>query len=197
MIISFEGGEGVGKTTHAANLCSYLSNKELPWLSIREPGGSWLSEEVRALFFKEGLDTMTELLLVLASRRQNIVELIEPGLDKGSIVIIDRFIDSTIVYQGIAGGLGIETVRHLMEQTGTWLEPDVTFVMDIDPVKGLKRITPGDKFENRGIDYHYMLRKAFLDIATDRRHRIINADRDSSEVARDIITIVEEFLPHA
>jgi dTMP kinase len=194
VIISFEGGEGAGKTTHAAHLCSYLSKKELPWLSIREPGGSSISEEIRALFLKEGLDTMTELLLVLASRKQNIKELIEPGLEKGSTIIVDRFIDSTIVYQGIAGGLGIETVRHLMEQTGTWLEPDLTFVLDIDPAAALKRITPGDRFENKGIQYHHMLRKAFLDIATDKRHRIINAARNSIEVAREINSIVEEFL---
>lgn len=194
MIISFEGGEGVGKTTHVSHLCSYLSKKELPWLSLREPGGSCLSEEVRALFLKEGLDTMTELLLVLASRKQNIKELIEPGLEKGSIVIIDRFIDSTIVYQGIAGGLGPDIVKHLMEQTGTWLEPDLTFVLDIDPETALRRIIPGDKFENQGIHYHQMLRKAFLDIATDKRHRIINADRDSIEVAREIRSIAEEFL---
>jgi len=194
VIISFEGGEGVGKTTHAVNLCSYLNKKELPWLSIREPGGSSLSEEVRPLFFKEGLDTMTELLLVLASRKQNIQELIEPGLEKGSIVIIDRFIDSTIVYQGIAGGLGPDIVRHLMEQTGTWLEPDLTFVLDINPTTALRRIIPGDKFENQGIQYHLRLRKAFLDIATHKRHRIINADRDRIEVAREIISIAEEFL---
>jgi len=197
VIISFEGGEGVGKSTHALHLCSYLSKKELPWLSLREPGGSLISEEIRPLFLKEGLDTMTELLLVLASRKQNIKELIEPALQEGSIVIIDRFIDSTIVYQGIAGGLGPDLVRHVMEQTGTWLEPDLTFVMDIDPATALKRITPGDKFENRGIRYHQKLRKAFLDIATDKRHRIINADRDNMEVAREIISIVEELLSHA
>ena len=194
MIISFEGGEGVGKTTHALNLCSYLSKKELPWLSIREPGGSFLSEEIRSLFFKEGLDTMTELLLVLASRNQNIKEIIEPGLEKGSTIIIDRFIDSTLVYQGIAGGLGVETVRHLMELSGTWLEPDLTFVLDIDPAAALQRITPGDKFENKGLPYHQMLRKAFLDIAQEKRHRIVNADRDSMDVTREIIKIAEGFL---
>jgi dTMP kinase len=197
VIISFEGGEGVGKTTHVSHLCSYLSTKELPWLSFREPGGSLISEEIRALFLKEGLDAMTELLLVLASRKQNIMDLIAPGLAQGSIVIVDRFIDSTIVYQGIAGGLGRDTVKNLMEQSGTWLEPDLTFVMDMDPEAALKRITPGDKFENKDIHYHQSLRKAFLDIATDKRHRIINADRDTTEVAREIDAIVEEFLSHA
>ncbi len=76
---------------------------------------------------------MTELLLVLASRRQNIKEIIAPGLHRGTILVIDRFIDSTLVYQGIVGGLGYETVRRMMETTGTWLEPDLTFIMDVDP----------------------------------------------------------------
>ncbi len=194
MIISFEGGEGVGKTTHAARLCSYLAEKELPWLSLREPGGSSLSEKIRTLFLTDGIDEMTELLLVLASRRQNIREIIEPGLARGSIIVIDRFIDSTLVYQGIVGGLGCYEVRELMVKTGTWIVPDLTFVMDIDPATAMKRITPGDKFENQGMQYHQMLRRAFLDIATEKRHRIIDADRDSSEVTREILSLVEEAL---
>ncbi|MBN2298380.1 MAG: dTMP kinase [Deltaproteobacteria bacterium] len=193
MIISFEGGEGVGKSTHCARLCSILDNKELPWLSLREPGGSSLSEKIRSLFMSEGIDTMTELLLVLASRRQNIEEIIKPGLAKGKVIVIDRFIDSTLVYQGIVGGLGYHETKNLMESSGTWIEPDITFVLDVDPAKALKRITPGDKFENRDNEYHQMIRKAFLDIATEKRHRIINADRDRIEVTHEIVSLVEEF----
>jgi dTMP kinase len=194
MIITFEGGEGAGKTTQASRLCSYLESKGLPWLSFREPGGSRFSEEVRALFFREGLDVMTELLLVLASRRQNIRELVNPALDQGRIVVIDRFIDSTLVYQGIAGGLGIERVRKIMEDTGTWLEPDLSFVMDVEPSVALKRIEPGDKFERQGIDFHLRLRQAFLDTAQERRHHVIDTSRDREEVEREIIILVDRFL---
>ena len=88
----------------------------------------------------------------------------------------------------------MDKVKHLMEQSGTWIEPDLTFVMDIDPANALKRITPGDKFEHRGMEYHQKLRKAFLDIAKDKRHCVINADRNRSEVARDIIAEVEDRL---
>jgi dTMP kinase len=194
VIITFEGGEGAGKTTHAALLCSHLTSKGLSWISLREPGGSSFSEEVRSLFFREGLDVMTELLLVLASRRQNIREVIEPGLSRGKIVVIDRFVDSTLVYQGIVGGLGYGAVRKLMEMSGTWLEPDLTFVMDVDPAIALNRIKPGDKFERKGIDYHQKLRDAFLGLAGDSRHRIIDSGQSRERVASEIISIVDGFL---
>ncbi|HHO75872.1 MAG TPA: dTMP kinase [Deltaproteobacteria bacterium] len=194
MIISFEGGEGVGKSSHCARLCSALDNKKLPWLTFREPGGSFLSEKIRPLFMSEGIDTMTELLLVLASRRQNIFEIINPALDKGKIIIIDRFIDSTLVYQGIAGNLGLSEVKNIMKSCGTWIEPDITFILDIEPAKAFKRFIPGDKFENRDDGYHRKIRQAFLDIATDKRHRIINADRDRNEVSREIISIAEKII---
>jgi dTMP kinase len=194
VIITFEGGEGAGKTTHAALLCSHLESKGLSWLSLREPGGCSFSEEVRLLFFREGLDVMTELLLVLASRRQNIREVIEPGLSRGKIVVIDRFVDSTLVYQGIVGGLGYGTVRKLMEISGTWLEPDLTFVMDVDPAIALGRIKPGDKFERKGLDYHQKLRDAFLGLAGDSRHRIIDSGQSREQVASKIISIANGFL---
>jgi len=194
VIISFEGGEGVGKTTHAARLCSYLSEKSLPWLSIREPGGSEFSEKIRPLFLEEGLHVMTELLLVLASRKENISRCIEPAIGTGTIVVIDRFIDSTIVYQGIVGELGKERVQSIMEQTGTWIEPDLTFVMDSTTEVSLGRITPLDKFEQRGIEYHNRLRKAFLDIATQPRHRVINTDKIIHAVQEEIISLVERHL---
>jgi dTMP kinase len=194
VIITFEGGEGAGKTTQAAQLCSHLDAKGLPWLSLREPGGSDFSEDVRSLFFREGLDVMTELLLVLASRRQNIKDIIEPAIEQKKIVIIDRFIDSTIVYQGIVGGLGIDAVKTIMEETGTWLKPDLTFIMDVDPAFALKRINPGDKFERRDMSFHQLLRSSFLDISKEQRHRIIDSGRDRKEVSEHIRIIVDSLL---
>ncbi|HDM32534.1 MAG TPA: dTMP kinase, partial [Deltaproteobacteria bacterium] len=105
MIISFEGGEGVGKTTQIRLLSSYLEKEHIPWVSIREPGGSPISERIRSLFLENDLDPRAELLLVLASRRVNIKKVIEPALSEGNIVIIDRFLDSTLVYQGILGDI--------------------------------------------------------------------------------------------
>ena len=195
MIITFEGGEGAGKTTNAAHLGSYLSGKGLPWLSFREPGGSSFSEEVRELFLKQDLDVMAELLLILASRAQNISRIIEPGLAEGAIIIIDRFVDSTLVYQGIVGGLGYERVKDIMEHTGTWIEPDLTFMMDVSPELGLSRIKPSDRFEHRGQDYHQRIRDAFLRISCNNRHRIIDTSLGREQVYERIIKEVDAALP--
>jgi dTMP kinase len=194
VIISFEGGEGAGKSTQAERLTSYLESKGLPCLSLREPGGSSFSEEVRSLFFRDGLDVMTELLLVLASRRQNIKEIIEPALHRNTIVVIDRFIDSTLVYQGIVDGLGVNNVRTIMEKTGTWLEPNLTFILDVDPEISLARINPGDKFERRDIHFHKKLRNAFREIAKEPHHYLIDSGQDRDKVHEEIRDITNDFL---
>ncbi len=186
MIITFEGGEGTGKTTNAARLCSFLTMKGLPWLSFREPGGTSLSERIRTLFLDQGMDAMTELMLVLASRRQNIKDIIEPGLAAGRVIVIDRFVDSTMVYQGVLGGLGSRTVRSIMEMSGTWIEPDLTFVLDVSPELALARIEPSDRFELQDIGYHRRLREAFLAMATESRHRIVDTNRDRALVQAHI-----------
>jgi dTMP kinase len=194
VIVTFEGGEGTGKTTSAENLCIYLRSKGLPVISFREPGGSSFSEAIRGLFLKQNLDCMTELLLMLSSRRQNIVEIIEPGLAAGKIIVIDRFIDSTLVYQGIVGGLGYRVVERIMNMTNTWLEPDLTFIMDVNPEDALSRIEPNDRFEHRGIDYHKQIRNAFLEISNGPRHRIIDTSREKDDVHRQIIQEIEACI---
>jgi dTMP kinase len=195
VIISFEGGEGAGKTTNAAYLGSYLTSKGLPWLTFREPGGSSFSEEVRDLFLRQDLDVMVELLLILASRAQNISRIIKPGLAEGTIIIIDRFVDSTLVYQGIVGGLGYERAKDIMELTGTWIEPDLTFMMDVSPELGLSRIKPSDRFEHRRQDYHQRIRDAFLRISCNNRHRIIDTSLGREHVHERIIKEMDAALP--
>ncbi len=194
MIISFEGGEGAGKTTCVERLCSHLREQGLPWLSLREPGGSLLSEEIRALFLHRDMDVMTELLLVLASRARNISSIIEPGLAEGKIVVMDRFVDSTLVYQGLMGGLGVDRVREIMEVTGTWLEPSLTFVLNVPAEVSLARIRPGDRFENRDMTYHRNLMDAFLAVCTRKRHRIIDAARPADAVMGEVIRAVDTLL---
>jgi dTMP kinase len=194
VIISIEGGEGAGKTTCASRLCSHLNAQGLPWLSLREPGGSRLSEEIRALFLHRDMDVMTELLLVLASRARNIGSIIEPGLAEGKVVVMDRFVDSTLVYQGMVGGVGVDRVRQIMEITGTWLEPDLTVVLDVPPEIALERIEPGDRFENRDLAYHRRLRDSFLSVCTQKRHRVIDAARPADTVLDDVIRTVDALL---
>jgi dTMP kinase len=186
VIISFEGGEGVGKTTQAALLKEYLEKKGRRVVSLREPGGSELSENIRKLFLSYPMDTMTELMLLLAARRNNIVSVIMPALDAGKVVIIDRFIDSTLVYQGIAGGLGIENVRNLMEITKTLIEPDLTFLLDIDPAIAYSRFIPSDRLETRGIETQKTIRQGFIDVCRERRHNVIDAGKPEEKVFEEV-----------
>lgn len=187
MIVTFEGGEGTGKTTCASLFCEYLTGRGLPWVSLREPGGSVLSEGIRSLFLRHEMSPMVELLLLLASRRRNVEEIVDPALNEGRIVVIDRFVDSTIVYQGVMGGLGVAFVRALMEQTGTWLEPDMTFVLDAPVETALARISPGDRFERMDEEYHRCVRKAFLDLACASRHRVVDASAPLADVMGCVI----------
>ena len=190
MIISFEGGEGAGKTTQIRLVCSYLDKRQIPWLSFREPGGSAISEEIRKVFINKDLDPVSELLLILASRKENISQLIEPALSKGKIVLIDRFIDSTLVYQGILGGIGIAKVKEIMHITSTYIEPDITILLDISPEIALARICQGDRFETRPMSYHTKIREAFIQVARFRRHHRVDAARSIEEIHKDIISII-------
>lgn len=191
MIVTFEGGEGTGKTACASLLCAHLEATGRRWLALREPGGSCLSEEIRSLFLGRDMGPMVELLLVLASRRQNIDELVVPALSEGRVVVIDRFVDSTLVYQGVLGGLGAGYVRSVMELTGTWLEPDLTFVLDADPEVALPRSGARNRFERRDLEYHVRLRRAFMEIARGPRHRVVDASLGLEDVRLRIIELFE------
>ena len=194
MIVSLEGGEGAGKTTQAALLKEYLEKQGRQVVSFREPGGSKLSENIRTLFLGCQMDAMTELMLVLAARRDNIKTLIEPAVSAGSVVIIDRFIDSTLVYQGIAGGLGTDSVQNLMKITHTWLEPDLTFLLDINPEIAFSRFTPSDRLEMRGLEMQKIIRKGFLDVCKEKRHHVIDADKPKEIIFEEIKKVTWDLI---
>ena len=192
MLISFEGGEGVGKTTQTRLLKEALEIKGLPVLMLREPGGSAFSEQVRGLFKHNEIDAMTELLLILAARRHNLVNLIEPALTQGRIVIVDRFIDSTLVYQGLLRGLGLEFVEAMLRSTLTWREPDLTLVLDLDPCQAIGRIpNPAqDRFDCLEQTQHRLIREGFLNLATTARHRIVATDQSRALTQASILATV-------
>ncbi len=194
MIISLEGGEGVGKTTQAALLKEYLEKQGRRVVSFREPGGSKLSENIRKLFLGYQMDAMTELMLLFAARRENMKTLIEPAVKRGSVVIIDRFIDSTLVYQGIAGGLGIDSVRNLMGISDTWLEPDLTFLLDINPEIAFIRFTPSDRLEMRGLKIQKIIRQGFLDVCKEKRHHVIDADKSKEIIFEEIKKVTGDLI---
>lgn len=188
--ITFEGGEGAGKSTQVKMLAARLKAAGRQVIATREPGGSPGAEAIRKLLVEGATDRwapLPETLLFLAARSDHVASAIEPALAAGHWVICDRFTDSTVVYQGIVRGLGIERVRALQDLTVT-ISPDLTFVLDIDPREGLAR-THGraageDRFEQFDGDFHRRLREGFLSIAKNEPERCVIVD---SSLAPDIV----------
>lgn len=185
--ITFEGGEGAGKTTQAQLLCKSLETAGVETLLTREPGGTFGAEAIRNLVLEGTADRwsgMTELLLMYAARLDHVEKLIKPALSRGVWVISDRFADSSLAYQGYARGLGPERVQSLHNAVMDNFEPDLTILFDIDPILAQKRVeTRGEdmsRFDSESINFHNSLRAAFLKISTENDHRFFNVDAASS-----------------
>lgn len=196
--ITLEGGEGAGKSTQARRLAEHLNGLGLDVVVTREPGGSALAERVRDLILDPALPAhsqLAEALMFSAARADHLEGLIRPALDKGRWVICDRFSDSTRVYQGVVGGLDVGVLQRIDDIVVGPTQPDLTVVIDLDPVVGLARVasrrasdTPVDRYEARPTDYHQQLREGFLAIARADPMRCIVIDgfRSVDEIARDI-----------
>jgi dTMP kinase len=184
--ISFEGGEGGGKSTQAARLAGFLRQKGLDVIETREPGGTQQGEDLRDLLVQGDPDRwspLSELLMMTAARIEHVNRLIEPALSEGKWVVCDRFMDSTLAYQGIAGGLGLNIVSQLQEAAIGNTIPDVTFLLDVRAEAGLKRAeTRGGaaRFEKKGTAFHQILRDGFLAIANENPERICVVDAEDS-----------------
>jgi dTMP kinase len=168
--ITLEGGEGSGKTTQAERLKRWLEARGITVCLTREPGGTTGAEALRALILhghEHHFDSMTELLLFMAARRDHVEKVVRPALERGEWVICDRFQDSTAVYQGMAGGVGTEAADAMYRTVIGTLEPDLTLWMDVPPPVGLARaearqLAKGkDRFESEPLAFHEKLRKAF------------------------------------
>ena len=202
--ITFEGGEGAGKSTQARLLKAALEAREKKVVLTREPGGSEGAEQIRKLLVEgepERWTPLSETLLFLAARADHVARLIKPALKSGTWVISDRFSDSTFVYQGIARGLGTKTVKRLHKAALGSFAPDLTLVLDLDPAEGLKRASArGGQHENRferfDADFHARLRSAFREIVVENPERcvLIDGGRAAEEVAADVWRAVKERL---
>ena len=199
LFISFEGGEGSGKSTQIRLLSNDLSKNNLPFVLTREPGGTPVGEEIRKTLVSgkvEKLDSYSELLCFVAARRQHLKDLIIPSLNEGKIVICDRFVDSTIVYQGYAGGVSLDKIKLLHEEYCFGIYPDLTILLDIDPEKGLKRKTFSnlneDRFENQQIDFHYNIRKKYLELTEIYKNRFIKIDGSLNKI--EIFEIIKSQI---
>jgi dTMP kinase len=210
LFITFEGGEGAGKTTLIGNLERHLISQGYDVVRTREPGGSQLSETIRKWVLEHNtckISSLSELLLFLAARAQHIDELIAPALKEGKIVLCDRFNDSTIAYQGVARGLGVEKVKSLCELVTGDYQPQLTIYLDVDPKEGLNRsrLTNKDisktgqldKMESEALAFHEKVRNGFLMLAKNSPERItvINANEGINKVFDTALSIVEPLLP--
>ncbi|MBI5739939.1 MAG: dTMP kinase [Nitrospirae bacterium] len=197
--ISFEGIEGAGKSTQAKLLSEYLGAKGHNVLLTVEPGGTGIGQKIRSLLLEpqNHMDPVTEILLYYASRAQHVREVIYPALLKNTVVITDRFTDSTIAYQGYARGLDLSIIHSLDEIVVPDLKPFLTFLLDLDVEEGLRRnrrAQKEDRFELETLEFHSRVREGFLRIAAEEpeRVRIIDASRGPEEVCKDIMRIAEE-----
>ena len=193
--ITFEGGEGSGKSTQIDLLNNFLTLKGVDVLSTREPGGTTSAEVIRDLVIKGDTNRwlpMTESLLMWASRYEHVETLIKPSLNAGKWVLCDRFYHSTYAYQGIGHDLGLESMKSIKKLVIGDIRPDLVFLLDIDPIKGIKRTknrnSDEDRFENMDLTFHSDLRDAFLMLSKEEVDRfvVIDAELDIKEISKII-----------
>ena len=202
LFITFEGIDGSGKTTQINYFEKYLAEYGVDYIKTREPGGSRGAEEIRSLLVKGKTSRWspeTEILLFFASRRDHLEKTIMPALEAGKTVICDRFTDSSRVYQGLARSEIVSKVDELHKMMID-LEPNLTFILDIEPrlalKRGLARNTGEDRFEDFGEEFQKKARKGFLELSEKfpTRCKVINADRDPSKISKEIINQYENLI---
>lgn len=199
MFIAFEGGEGAGKSTQEAVLAQWFTDRGRTVVRTREPGGTPAGEAMRHIVLShdfDGLDERAEALLFAASRGEHVAQVILPALKRGDVVICDRYMDSSIAYQGIGRGLGEQQVRDINMWATNGLLPDLTIVLDVDPVIGLARAGEPDRLESAPLEYHQRVRQGFLDLAQQdpARYVVIAADQDPQTISELIIAAVSTRL---
>ncbi|WP_150275661.1 dTMP kinase [Paenibacillus tepidiphilus] len=200
--ITLEGGDGAGKTTVIGRVREYLQQQKRPYLVTREPGGIEIAEKIRSIILNPAhtaMDARTEALLYAAARSQHLAEVVEPALQQGMIVLCDRFVDSSLVYQGNARGLGVEAVRSINKFATGGLAPDLTLYLDVDPEVGLSRISANQDREVNRLDleslaFHRKVREGYLAIAAEEPQRVVvlDANRPLESVEQDVLQVLKD-----
>ena len=189
--IAFEGGEGAGKSTQEALLADSLRLVGRSVVRTREPGGTPAGEAIRHVLLSpdfDGLDARAEALLFAAARGEHVAHVVRPALERGDVVICDRYLDSSVAYQGVGRDLGVDRVRDLSLWATGGLLPDLTVLLDVDPIVGLARFAGRDRLEAESIDYHRAVRQGFLDLAAAEPERYLVVDAaDPATVIADAI----------
>lgn len=207
--ITFEGGDGTGKSTQLQALEKYLSGRGRSCLSTREPGGTSLGNLIRQVLLEVGkqpITSPTELFLYLADRAQHIQEVVAPALAQGKIVLCDRHTDSTLAYQGYGRGIDVNLLRRLNDMASGGIRPDLTILFDCPVEIALSRTAarqfpPGvthreDRFEREELEFHKRVRAGFLELARaePKRFHIVDASRSVAEISQEIKNIIDREL---
>jgi len=198
--ITFEGSECCGKSTQSKLLYEYLLEKGRKTVFLREPGGTKVSEDIRQILLdnkNKSITSETELLLYMASRSQTVSEVIKPALEEGLIVVCDRFLDSTIVYQGYGLGVDIKFIRALGDFVTAGVKPDLTILLDLpleEALSGIRR--EKDRIENRSLEYHRRVKAGYLELAGKEpgRIKIVKLEKDKNETQSRIRGLVDNLL---
>ena len=204
MFITFEGPDGSGKSTIIKKVYEKLTNDGFDIVVTREPGGTPIAEKIRDIILDNSnvaLDARTEALLYAASRRQHLVEKIRPALKEGKIVLCDRFLDSSLAYQGGGRNLGVQNVLNINLFATENTYPDLTLFFDIDPELGLKRVSQdkkrvADRLDNENENFHEKVYSTFKEIVNTNSQRIITIDASKSieEVTECAYKTIKEKL---
>jgi dTMP kinase len=201
MFLSFDGIDGVGKSTQMRLLCEWLAERRLDVVTCRDPGSTPLGERIREILLhsdeKTPIARRSEMLLYMAARAQLVDEVIRPALAAGRVVVSDRYLLANLVYQAYAGGLDLEAVRQVGQVAIDGIEPDAVFLLDMAPNAADERMDRArDRMENQGADYRQRLREGFLAEARrpGRRIHVIDAGRSINVVQADIRAVVESLL---
>jgi dTMP kinase len=200
LLFTFDGIDGVGKSTQLKLFCDWLQQRGADVVACRDPGSTGLGEAVRDLLLNRvdlAIHRRSEMLLYMAARAQLVEEIIRPALDAGKTVVSDRFLLANIVYQGYAGGLDVDDLRHVGIVATDGLMPDVTFLLDMDPQAATDRIRRApDRMESQGDDFRIRLRDGFLAEAARFPDKIrrINAAQSIEDVQADIRRAADEYM---
>ncbi len=202
LFITFEGPDGSGKTTVATIVCQKLSEKGYEVVHTREPGGIDIAEQIRKVILdpkNTAMDAKTEALLYAASRRQHLVEKVYPAVEKGKVVICERFLDSSIAYQGFGRGLGAEDVIKINEFAIDNTYPDKTIYLDVDEETGLARIkdrAEKDRLDEESLAFHQRVVEGYKAVLKMFKQRIaiIDATRSIDEVVEESLKIIQDLL---
>lgn len=199
LFLTFEGIEGSGKSTQIELTRDYVEGLGHLCLVTKEPGGSPLGEVIRGLLLERvevRIDPLAELYLIEADRAQHVAEIIRPALERGEVVICDRFTDATIAYQGYGRGLDIGLIMEMNRVATGGLVPDCTILLDCPIEVGMARVRGEDRFERQGMGFHQKVRDGYLEIARQQsgRIRVISGQGPTSQIQREIRKVINSLL---